>query len=73
MSDDIKDMIRQAMDKNAAEFEDKFNGIMGDKMSNALQASYDSMFGAPQDVAEDPAVEAEVEEETPDTDLETEE
>ena len=64
MSDENKDMIKSAMDKNAAEFEDQFGSVMSAKMDAALAKQYDSMFGAP-------IAETEVDE-TPE-DLETEE
>lgn len=47
MSDDIKDMIKNAMDKNASAFEDAFGSLMSDKMEVALSKQYDSLFGGP--------------------------
>ena len=42
----IKDLINQAYNKDATGFETTFNSIMGEKMSGAIEAKYDEMFGA---------------------------
>jgi hypothetical protein len=65
--DDIKDMIKSAMDKSAADFEGKFGEIMSSKVDTALAGQYDAMFGVPE-VAEADDAEAPAEPE-----LETEE
>ena len=71
MSDDIRDMIKSAIDKNAAEFENQFSNVMSAKMDAALTQQYDAMFGKPEEA------QVEVEDEidaTPEVeDLETEE
>jgi hypothetical protein len=62
MSDAIRDMIKSAMDKSAADFEGKFGEIMSAKMDSALAGQYDAMFGAPEaEVAEADATEVETE------------
>lgn len=70
MSDDIRDMIKSAMDKNAAEFENQFSNVMSAKMDTALTQQYDAMFGKPAEVEPE---EAEVDVTPEVEDLETEE
>lgn len=42
----IKDLINQAYTKDAEAFEKTFDSIMSEKMSDAIGAKYDEMFGA---------------------------
>lgn len=66
MSDNIKDMIRAASEKDAGGFEAAFNAVMADKIEAGLDKAYASMFEPAAEAAEVEASEAE-------TDLETEE
>ena len=47
MSDDIKNLIRSAMDKDADAFETNFDTALAPKLDAALTAKYDEMFGKP--------------------------
>ena len=58
MSDDIKNLIRSAMDKDADAFEKNFDTAVAPKLDAALTAKYDEMFGKP--AGEETETEAEV-------------
>lgn len=47
MSDNVKDMINHAYNKDASGFEAAFNQVMADKMEVSLGAKFDSMYGSP--------------------------
>ena len=70
MSDDIKNLIRSAMEKDADGFETNFDTAVAPKLDAALTAKYDEMFGKP--AGEEVAIETEAEAEVDDT-SETEE
>lgn len=70
MSDDIKNLIRSAMDKDADAFETNFDTALAPKLDAALTAKYDEMFGKP--AGEEVETETETEAEVDDT-SETEE
>jgi len=70
MSDDIKNLIRSAMEKDADAFETNFDTAVAPKLDAALTAKYDEMFGKP--AGEEVAIETEAEAEVDDT-SETEE
>jgi hypothetical protein len=55
----IKDLIDQAYNKDAGAFEQTFDAIMSEKMSNAIGAKYDEMFGAQEEVEEEVVTEDE--------------
>jgi hypothetical protein len=40
----VKELIQQAVQKDATGFEDKFNDIMTDRMVAAIETKYTSMF-----------------------------
>ena len=40
----VKDLIKHAMDKDATEFESKFQDIMADKMTSAIETKYADMY-----------------------------
>jgi|TARA_R110002072_G_scaffold73547_3_gene175053 hypothetical protein len=40
----VKELIKTAMNKDATEFESKFNDIMADKMTSAIENKYTDMF-----------------------------
>ena len=40
----VKELIRHAIDKDATEFESKFDDIMADKMTSAIENKYTDMF-----------------------------
>ena len=40
----VKELIKTAMNKDATEFEAKFNDIMADKMTSAIENKYTDMF-----------------------------
>jgi len=42
----VSDLIKNAIDKDANNFEVSFNSTMADKMTAAIETKYDSMFGA---------------------------
>jgi uncharacterized SAM-dependent methyltransferase len=47
MSENVKDMINHAYNKDASGFEAAFNQVMADKMEVSLGAKFDSMYGSP--------------------------
>lgn len=59
MSDDIKNLIRSAMEKDADAFETNFDTALAPKLDAALTAKYDEMFGKP--AGEEVATETEAE------------
>ena len=63
MSDDIKNLIRSAMEKDADAFETNFDTALTPKLDAALTAKYDEMFGSVK-VEEDAEIDAEIDEET---------
>ena len=61
----VKELIKHAMDKDATEFESKFQDIMADKMTSAIETKYADMYGAGEAVeVEEPVSEPDVEAET---------
>ena len=72
MSDDIKNLIRSAMEKDADAFETNFDTAVAPKLDAALTAKYDEMFGKPAGEEVATETEAEAEPEVDDT-SETEE
>ena len=40
----VKELIKTAMNKDATEFEAKFNDIMADKMTSAIENKYTDML-----------------------------
>ena len=56
----VKELIKQAVQKDATGFEDKFNHIMADRMMAAIETKYTSMFS--QDEVPVESVDAETEE-----------
>ena len=48
----VKDLIKHAMDKDATQFQSKFQDIMADKMTSAIETKYADMFGAGEAVEE---------------------
>jgi hypothetical protein len=42
----IADLIKNASEKDALNFEKSFNSVMADKMQSAVSAKYDQMFGS---------------------------
>lgn len=60
MSDDIKNLIRSAMDKDADAFEKNFDTAVAPKLDAALTAKYDEMFGKPAGEEVETETEAEV-------------
>lgn len=74
MSDNVKDMINHAYNKDASGFEAAFNQVMADKMEVSLGAKFDSMYGSPAEESveadletTEAPVEAEVEESVEET------
>jgi hypothetical protein len=72
MSENVKDMINHAYNKDASGFEAAFNQVMADKMEVSLGAKFDSMYGSPAEESveadlEPTEVEAEVEESVEET------
>lgn len=61
MSDDIKNLIGKAYEKDAAGFQNAFNDIMNDKLTASISAKYDTMF-TPQ--GEDVEIEVDTESDT---------
>ena len=64
----VKELIRHAIEKDATGFESKFDDIMADKMTSAIETKYADMFGASEvqeveDTGADLDVEAETNEE----------
>ena len=57
----VSDLIKNAIDKDANNFETSFNSVMADKMTAAIETKYDSMFGAPAEAGEPVEMEAQVE------------
>ena len=47
MSENVKDMINHAYNKDASGFEAAFNQVMADKMEVSLGAKFDSMYCSP--------------------------
>ena len=47
MSENVKDMINHAYNKDASGFEAAFNQVMADEMEVSLGAKFDSMYGSP--------------------------
>lgn len=65
----VKDLINQAYNKDAEAFEATFDSIMSDRMSSAIGAKYDEMFGAEEEeVSEEVLDESKDEEEDEDED-----
>ena len=60
----VKDLIKHAMDKDATEFESKFQDIMADKMTSAIETKYADMFGASEVEVEETEAVDDVEAET---------
>ena len=61
----VKELIRHAIDKDATEFESKFDDIMADKMTSAIETKYADMFGASEvQEVEDTGADLDVEAET---------
>tara|TARA_B100000424_G_C22872002_1_gene464350 strand:+ start:296 stop:541 length:246 start_codon:yes stop_codon:yes gene_type:complete len=60
MSDDIKNLIRSAMDKDADAFETNFDTALAPKLDAALTAKYDEMFGKPAGEEVETETEAEI-------------
>lgn len=50
--DNVKAMIKAATEKDAVNFQNAFATVMNDKVSAALAAKYDSMFGSAEEEAE---------------------
>jgi hypothetical protein len=48
----VSDLIKNAVEKDAGNFENTFNSVMADKMTAAIETKYDSMFGASTDSVE---------------------
>ncbi len=71
MSDDIKNLIRSAMDKDADAFETNFDTALAPKLDAALTAKYDEMFGKPAGEEVETETEAEVDD-TSETEEESE-
>jgi len=73
MSENVKDMINHAYNKDASGFEAAFNQVMADKMEVSLGAKFDSMYGSPAEESVEadlePAVEAEA---TPEVEMSAE-
>tara|TARA_Y100000385_G_C13098588_1_gene642931 strand:- start:2615 stop:2821 length:207 start_codon:yes stop_codon:yes gene_type:complete len=42
----VKELIKHAIDKDASSFESKFDDIMADKMTSAIETKYADMYGA---------------------------
>jgi len=42
----VKELIKHAMDKDATQFQSKFQDIMADKMTSAIETKYADMYGA---------------------------
>jgi len=58
----VKELIRHAIEKDATGFESKFDDIMADKMTSAIETKYADMFGAGEAVeVEEPVSEPDVE------------
>ena len=47
MSENVKDIINHAYNKDASGFEAAFNQVMADKMEVSLGAKFDSMYVSP--------------------------
>jgi|TARA_R110000796_G_scaffold117269_2_gene230038 hypothetical protein len=45
----VKDLINQAFSKDADAFEQTFESVMVEKMTSAIEAKYDAMFGSDED------------------------
>ncbi len=58
----VKDLIKHAMDKDATEFESKFQDIMADKMTSAIETKYADIYpsGKVEEI-EEPEVDVEAE------------
>jgi|11_taG_2_1085331.scaffolds.fasta_scaffold53211_1 hypothetical protein len=58
----VKELIKHAMDKDATQFQSKFQDIMADKMTSAIETKYADMYGAGEAVeVEEPVSEPDVE------------
>ena len=60
----VKELIRHAIEKDATGFESKFDEIMADKMTSAIETKYADMFGASEVEVEETEAVDDVEAET---------
>ena len=60
----VKELIRHAIEKDATVFESKFDYIMADKMTSAIETKYADMFGASEVEVEETEAVDDVEAET---------
>ena len=60
----VKELIRHAIEKDATGFESKFDDIMADKMTYAIETKYADMFGASEVEVEETEAVDDVEAET---------
>jgi hypothetical protein len=60
----VKELIRHAIEKDATGFESKFDDIMADKMTSAIETKYADMFGASEVEVEETEAVDDVEAET---------
>ena len=60
----VKELIRHAIEKDATGFESKFDDIMADKMTSAIETKYADRFGASEVEVEETEAVDDVEAET---------
>ena len=60
----VKELIRHAIEKDATGIESKFDDIMADKMTSAIETKYADMFGASEVEVEETEAVDDVEAET---------
>jgi hypothetical protein len=58
----VKELIQQAVQKDASNFEAKFNDIMADRVTAAIETKYASMFSPTSEVEVETDAQSETEE-----------